>query len=109
MRPVFKITAAMATIAFLAACGHTPDVVGPVPDTLVARPAPVTLQQPNVIVVNRENLEEFNALVEGGAIIIAMPLEEFNKLIENNQQVMVFMSNQDAVIDTYESRITDPN
>lgn len=109
MRPVFKIIAVAALALSLAACGHTPNVAGPVPDILVTRPAPVTLQQPNVIVVNRENLDEFNALVESGAIIIAMPLEEFNKILENNQQVMVFMSNQDAVIDTYESRITNTN
>lgn len=90
---------------FFTACAHTESPVGPVSDIIVPRPAPVTLEQPNIMVINRSNIEEFTALVQSGVIIVAMPIEEFNKLLENNQQIIVYMANQNAVIDVYEQRI----
>lgn len=106
MRLVSKLSVIALAAFALSACSTTQGR-GPVSDVVVPRPAPVSLNQPRVMVVNRENIDEFVALVQSGQIMVTMPLEEFNRIIENNQEVMVFMSNQDHVIDTYEGRITN--
>lgn len=106
MQLVHKISGCLLALVVLSACATT-DGSGPVPDIIVPRPAPITLQQPDTMVVNRTNIDQFVALVQSGKVMVAMTQEEFDKIIENNQQVMVYMSNQNDVIDTYESRITN--
>jgi hypothetical protein len=96
----------LAGLMFLAGCGHLNEqTTVNVPQTIIARPATPVLTTPSVIVVNRENLSEFIRLVNSGEIIIALTQEQFELLIENQQQILVFIANQNSVLNQYESRI----
>lgn len=105
-----KLIAVACLPLALIACVHTnsPDTTV-IPDIVVARPAPINLHKPQIVVVNQQNVDEFIRLVNSGQIMVTMSLEEFEQLVENNQQIAVFIANQTAVIDVYENRITREN
>lgn len=95
----------------LAACQTTklPDVVPQVQQTIIPRPSSPVYEAPRVMVINRQNIEQFRQMVNSGQIIIvAMTQEEFNKILETQQQVIVHIANMNLVLDQYEARILTP-
>jgi hypothetical protein len=97
----------LAGLLFLASCGHLREnqTTVTVPQTIIARPATPVLSAPTVIVVNRQNLSDFVELINSGEIVIALTQEQFELLLENQQQILVFIANQNSVLNQYESRI----
>lgn len=106
-----KATFAAFFALFLTGCQATkPPTTPPLPITqvIVPRISSEQIELPTVMVVSKTNIDQVLAKFDKDQVFIMMTQEKFETLLETNQKLLVHIANENAVITTYEERITKP-